>query len=79
MSFRFQKVLIGPTGRHVIAPTVRSGVKVTRKPFEAETRDVHAGPSDLATVSQITNHDLTVAAIAWRPFGPHESAIQRFG
>ena len=32
--------------------------------------DVHAGPSDLANHFQNGNHDLTVVAIASRPFGP---------
>jgi hypothetical protein len=36
-------------------------------------REIHAGPSDLAGVPQIPNHDLTVVAIACRPFGPKDS------
>jgi hypothetical protein len=34
-----------------------------------------AGPADLFVFSNVANHDLTVAAIEWRPFGPAQGDL----
>jgi hypothetical protein len=63
----------GPKGRHEIVPTVRSGLRPTQKQLRPEGPTCVTFMPVLRTSSNHSkdvDHDLTVVAIAWRPFGP---------